>query len=116
MNLPENRVDGGFSELFSAEEWPVIQLQTESPPIVVNRSDILSCTATTQAFRCNWEEADFTPELLAEFRDRLTVLWELFVALHQWCHGNLVQLGDNCFCAPEIWKNDAQFRQAWEDA
>jgi hypothetical protein len=116
LNLPENRINDAFPALFTSEDWPVIQLQLESPPNVVKRPSILSCDATYRAFRCNWEEEDFTPEVTADFLERLTTLRGLFLRLYEWCQTTLVQLGTFTFCGPKVWETDERFRHDWEHA
>ena len=116
LNLPENRVNDAFPELFTSEDWPVIQLQMESRPNVVKRPSILSCDATYRAFRCHWEEEDFTPEATAKFLGRLTTLRQFFIRLYEWCQKGLVQLDTSTFCGPRIWESDERFRHDWEHA
>lgn len=116
LNLPVNRIKNAFPALFTSENWPVIQLQMESPPNVVKRPSILSCGATYRAFRCNWDEKKFTPETIAEFRDRLTTLRGLFICLYEWCQKALVQLDTFTFCGAKVWEADERFRHDWEHA
>jgi hypothetical protein len=116
LELPANRVNDAFPfpELFTSEDWPVIQLQVESPPNVVKRPSILSLNTNYRAFRCHWNEEDFTPEATADFLGRLTTLQGLFIHLHEWCQKTMVQLDLFTFCGPTLWKGDERFRHAWE--
>ena len=118
LDLPANRVNDAFPfpELFTSEDWPVIQLQVESPPNVVKRPSILSLNATYGAFRCNWDEEDFTPEDIADFQSRLETLRNLFVQLHEWCQRSLIQLDTSTFCGPTLWKNNEKFRHSCENS
>ena len=116
LNLPANRVKAAFPELFTSEDWPVIQLQVESPPNVVKRPSILLCNATFRAFRCHWDEEDFTAEATADFFARLTMLRGFFVQLYEWCQHELVQLDTFTFCGSKTWEQNERFRHNWEHA
>lgn len=118
LELPANRVNDAFPfpDLFTSEDWPVIQLQIESPPNAVKHPSILSLNTNYRAFRCHWNEEDFTPEATSDFFDRLMTLRGFFIQLHEWCQKTMVQLTPSTFCGPTPWKGSERFRHDWEQA
>ncbi|MCA9232981.1 MAG: hypothetical protein KDA57_20210 [Planctomycetales bacterium] len=113
LELPANRVQDVFPELSTSDEWPVIQLQIESPPNSIKHPSIMSMCATYRSFRCNWSDEEFTCEEKADFVCRLRTLQDIFVQLDEWCRSELVELDTFRFCAPKLWHTDAEFRERW---